>query len=1129
MSQSSALGQLEMMSEETWNAGLAVPAPVAAAAASPPPAADAAAAARAFSPIDDGSEFAASPAPAIPAAEAEDLSILLSSPSPAASPSRRYEEIGSDDDENDDRASSVLAASTDRSASDDGQAEGEAADDDELTILAVRRALHIPAHPQRRAPPRRIVHSPVNLLDDDDEAPAPAAAAAASSSSAAAAAASPAAAASDEEADVCAICLSVPTDLCIPSACKHPFCFACLEQWTKIQMTSIYAAAEQARYNEAMGGWIAQGSSAAKDKKSHPSCPMCKREYTAIRKMVVINAPASSAAASSSAAAAASPPPLPTVDSPFESIPVSIIVPPPFQYHRPTLSFNNPAYAHNEHFRQAAEAALNFAMRTGAGLARQVIEGALWSHPRVNALLLAFPPYRENLRQIKKDLIDQVLATRENYNRGMGAQAQQQQSYQRQRQQMLAMDHGGGLMPEPLPMMSDSNASAYLLNRLGPQGSAALLSVAFGQELPPPVTNPILQLYRESRYQGGITHQLGRMRMWSDLSIQHVPPQPDVIWALRQAGVGAGNRTPFTSVTQQHAGVGADQAAAASSSSSAAGAAAAPAPTLASWLNIELSSILATRHESVSPATHEHFLVSLVLSYLELLLSRLEMEERQQKLERENRAEGQQRRKRQRLERAAAAAAAAGAAASGSLEAASSSSSAAAAALPPTVSRSQPPPLSDSFVPSYRASSSSLHPLSDDAPTQLAPIEAAGPPPDAENDVQIVRERRREPSGPRRSPSEAEIIHLSDDEDNAQAVAAADSEILPSSSSSTARRSPVQSGAHLPGGHLHSLFALSAPLTSSVDFLFHKLEEFLKGLTGVFVHRTLLWILGRAYASPGAGPAVGDPRRAPSAEEVRARQLIESSMAEALQQARDQWRVARGGTFGDAPSSSPSMPLSVAAAASSSPASSSSAAAAAVALSDTGDAVVPSAAASAPDSRPHRSSSSTIREKRAARLGGGQRAPRSGSGSGAAAVAERKERERPTTPAAAAATSARTRDRPAANGFMASVFGTSSAPAAARSTAVSAAAAHSSSSSSAAAARPLRPPPSVASSVASSPDRSHSSGSAAPPPTALSPVHFTGPDADGLASAERRYTEEDNAFISGMRSSKRPRARALEV
>lgn len=99
-------------------------------------------------------------------------------------------------------------------------------DDDELTILAVRRALHIPLRPQRHP---RVVHSPVNLLDSDDDEPA--AAAPASSSAAAAAAAAAATSGGggedeDEDGDVCAICLSTPSDLSIPSSCSHPFCFS---------------------------------------------------------------------------------------------------------------------------------------------------------------------------------------------------------------------------------------------------------------------------------------------------------------------------------------------------------------------------------------------------------------------------------------------------------------------------------------------------------------------------------------------------------------------------------------------------------------------------------------------------------------------------------------------------------------------------------------------------------------------------------------------------------------------------------------------------------------------------------------------------------------------------------------
>ena len=380
-------------------------------------------------------------------------------------------------------------------------------DDDELTILAVRRALHIPLRPQRHP---RVVHSPVNLLDSDDDEPAAAAAPASSSAAAAAAAAATSSGGGegeDEDGDVCAICLSTPSDLSIPSSCSHPFCFNCLSQWTKIQLTAIYQAQEEAKMNAVLQGFVAAG---AGPKKTHPSCPLCKRDYAAIRRPAVPLASNSAAAVSAAIAAMAAGP------GSFESIPIQSILPPPSQFHRPALSLEHTAYAHNEHFRMAAEAALQFANRTAPGLRTELLADLLDKHPRVNALLTAYPPFRDCLRQVRRDLIAQVLSARAAWLRRTGAAESAERQRQRQRQQMLAMDHGDGVA-EPVPLMSDSNASSFLLNRGSPYGPASVLALAFGNDAPAPAPNPILQLYRESRYQGAMTHALGRMRLWSSL------------------------------------------------------------------------------------------------------------------------------------------------------------------------------------------------------------------------------------------------------------------------------------------------------------------------------------------------------------------------------------------------------------------------------------------------------------------------------------------------------------------------------------------------------------------------------------------------------------------------------------
>jgi hypothetical protein len=762
----------------------------------------------------------------------------------------------------------------------------EVINDDELTILEVRRALHIPLHPTRHAHqhhPRRIVHSPVNLLDEEDEDVLQTNATAATVSS------SPTGSASDDdEGDVCAICLCAPTDLSVPSACSHPFCFACLEQWTKIQLAAIYRAQEEQQLQSIMQGFIAAVAAA---KKTHPSCPLCKRDYSAIRRPVNSANPIAGQTA-------------------YEFTPIASILPPPNSFQQqPTLRIDNPNYLHNEHFRLAGEAALRFAVERAAGLRPAVLRDLLNGHARVNALLTAYPPYRDRLRQVRDDLISQVIATRDAWQRRNSVQDRMQRQ-RSQREEALAMDHGDGVqMPNPVPFMTDSNAYSQLMNRMSPYGS--VLSLAFGAHSRtdiPPVTNPVLQLYREARYNGGITHYLGRMRLWSDLQVSHIPPQPDVIWALRMSGVGDG-RKPFAEQAPvvQSATVAAASVPVAFAASSAAAANVLPAsastgnasdgvfslPTLSEWLNTELTSLLSVRSESVTPDQHEHFLVNLVLSYLELLLNQLTLEEQKWAVEVQNRrSKPAHKRKRDKNVPHTV---------DISEDMASPVTSSANVGVNITSSSPQSslPPLSTSFIPSYSSHTSSLHPIPAGAPTQLDGAEEAAA---AESgDVVVVSSITPIPSGASAtrtasSSPRADVISLDDEEEVSAAATGAvnpeDPETMALLHSTSTPRSL------LPGGHMHSLFAFSAPLSSSVEYLFAKLQEFLRGFTGVFVHRLLLFILSRAYNHPEAGPRPGDPREVVTPAIAAARQRRESDLQQALQTARDRWQLSRDQAVG---------------------------------------------------------------------------------------------------------------------------------------------------------------------------------------------------------------------------------------
>jgi len=939
----------------------------------------------------------------------------------------------------------------------------EHSDDDELTILAVRRALHIPLHPHRHPhhhhqPRRRVVHSPINLLDDDDDEVQGAA-----SSAAAAAAASPAASASpcpdgdeeDEDGDVCAICLCAPTVLSIPGACSHPYCWQCLEQWTRIQLSAIYKTLEEQQVQAVLQGFVPAGSGS---KKTHPSCPQCKRDYAVVRRF-----PSATSAAAALAAPASA-----------ETIPIQDILPPPnTSVQQPTLSIQNPAYVGNEHFRLAGEAALNFAMRTAPSLRRELLSNLLHQHPRVNALLASHAPYRDNLARVRADLIAQVISTRDAWLRRQGA-AQRVEVSRLQRQEQLAMEYGGpGGDPVPL---NDQSVQQVLLARMSPFNSAGVLALAFGHE-PAPPANPILQLYREARYKGGITHYLGRMRLWSDLRVQFIPAQPDVIWALRFNEVGLGRR-PFAE-QQPRPAVPPAFAAQASAAAAAAGdasassapsgpAAAAPLSTLVEWLNIELTSLLSVRQQqSATPEQHEHFLVNLVMSYLELLLDKLMAEEKAYEREKQNRAAStalQQQRKRKREAAAAAAAAAQSSSAPATLEVDDEDAA-------PVV-----PPLSSSFVPSLRSNSSSLHPIPSGAPMSLDTDPSAAAARTAPAAAAAAAAATAPVAGPsaaaRRSSPAAEIISLDDDEDEVapRGAAAAGAVIDPetaaliesSSSSLSSSASSVQMG-----GHMHTLFAFSAPLSSSVDFLFAKLEEFLRGFTGVFVHRLLLFILSRAYSRPGAGPAPGDPREVLSAEALAAREQREHSLRDALQTARDQWRASRA--------------------------------------SEANASVLPNQPAFTREMERR-----LRREKREEERAQRRAAMREAAGveqspsAGAAAEGERKENRE-----------SRRRASPS-TGFMASVFG-DAAPAAA---AFSGGAAAASSSH-----RPRR----SRASASSSPDPSSQAAAAAANDDVPAAAAATGAAASSqwrdpaMASTERRFLDSEAALLSGMTSSKRPR------
>jgi len=75
--------------------------------------------------------------------------------------------------------------------------------------------------------------------------------------------------------------------------------------------------------NAVLQGFVAAG---AGPKKTHPSCPLCKRDYAAIRRPAVPLASNSAAAVSAAIAAMAAGP------GSFESLPIQSILPPPSQF-----------------------------------------------------------------------------------------------------------------------------------------------------------------------------------------------------------------------------------------------------------------------------------------------------------------------------------------------------------------------------------------------------------------------------------------------------------------------------------------------------------------------------------------------------------------------------------------------------------------------------------------------------------------------------------------------------------------------------------------------------------------------------------------------------------------------------
>jgi hypothetical protein len=304
------------------------------------------------------------------------------------------------------------------------------------------------------------------------------------------------------------------------------------------------------------------------------------------------------------------------------------------------------------------------------------------------------------------------------------------------------------------------------------------------------------------------------------------------------------------------------------------------------------------------------------------------------------------------------------------------------------------------------------------------------------------------------------------------------------------------------GGHMHTLFAFSAPLSSAVDFLFAKLEEFLRGFTGVFVHRLLLFILSRAYSRPGAGPSPGDPREVLSPEARAAREQRERSLQDALEHAREQWRTARAQELRGMPL--PNQPPS------------------------TRDTETQARRAQRELQRAQREQK---REQRRAELAARQaRAAQAVRPHSVTAVTEgeRKENDELLRRSPSESQMAARRASPS-SGFMASVFGGSPAAAAAAAASAPTTSQRTHSRSSASSSpfpeeHPRAPPASLSreGSSSSAAGASASAAAAAPagPAAAAAAVQWDDPSMD---ATERRFLDADAMLLSGITSNKRPR------
>lgn len=699
--------------------------------------------------------------------------------------------------------------------------------DDEVTILEVRRSLHLPLHPTR-------IHHPHSHATDHSEtvhvkkrrrmkdraaadasSSSPPSSAVIASSSSSPLTAPPSSSPDEkdpaEDQDVCSICLCPPEEPAKPDACSHLFCKKCLQEWTKIQLRSIYQTRMmEIEYAHAHPMALASlGIAVGSKNKKEPTCPACRAAYTKLQYNLSSAHPRSKSLETIL--------PLPRELQPYMSAAM-------------TFGGGGERGDPMDGYQQRIE---SYVSRLPPNMSSAQIFHFLTHSPLMHpSAIQGYTPYGIDIRAAMMRVVTEVLQRRSNRSRRSSPSSTDTitQSYLDARaieRDRRMRGHANGIEEEEKDG-HDEDGNIIVDNNRSDNASSFPSNVSPLQLLSFPThelsadQRQLNRLYHEARYRGGWSSMQGRLRIWSDLpDLSNVPAQPDVVWALRQVRqrVASNSNEPESNHS--------------SSSSSSSSSNMAPYSIIRPWLHSQLSAILL----SPSAQPDDHVLLTLILHYLDQLADVLIKEKEQ----------GERRRQRKRQRRTHAA--------SSNTSTARPSSSPADADIidisderedgneKDEASRRHSPDVNITRLPSS-LSLDSFSP-SPDVPVSTPPT-ASSPPNSTGNREVIVLDEHDMPmlndtsSSP--LPHARDVITL--DEDSSSHV---------EDSTAQQREGSLMNGEDIQRerqlAHLHTLFALSTPLTLSVEILLRQLFEFLGFYADVFIRRLLLLILARAYSS----------------------------------------------------------------------------------------------------------------------------------------------------------------------------------------------------------------------------------------------------------------------------------------